>query len=70
MIKAFLPDGKYTHMKSMDVYFSVIESIEYEDHYQLMVIWKLRCNDSIILENAQKICVLKRSMNEWYVWQR
>ena len=70
MIRAFLPDGKYTHEKSMDVYIDVIESVEYEDHYTLTIIWKRRTNDEIIVPRAQKVCVLKYSMREWNIWPR
>lgn len=70
MIKAFLPDGKYNHENDKSVYIDVVQSVEYEDHYQLMVIWKNKVDGSLVADTVHNICVLKYSMREWSLWQK
>ena len=69
MVTRFIAGCKYTHEKSMDVYFFVDVVNEYDDYFTLGVIWKKKSNNSILIKEIQKVSILKSSLREWLVYQ-
>ena len=70
MTTRFLKDHNYCHRNDPDVYMNVIDVVDYDDHFKLLVIWREKKTNKPIFGDAFVTHVLRNSLHEWFPWQK
>lgn len=70
MTTKFLPDHNYHHRNTPDCYIHVIDVMEYDDHFKIVVIWREKKTNRPIFATEFVTHVLRNSLHEWNLWQK